>query len=174
MSVPIGKDAEHRATSRSMPSTKRFWNKIRAHFLLPALYGKHCNESIWQVTLPPRAESFVISMHIVLNVLLCAVSYSAFSRNLYWDSRSIQIWRLFSDRTGYMSYANFTVFFAFGIRNNVLIWLTGWEFPVFNRFHRWVARVATLEALLHSIGYTVYDLLNSFDAYKADFASRYW
>ena len=113
-------------------------------------------------------------MHIALNVILCAVSYSAFPRNLYWDGYAFQIWRSFSDRTGYMSYANLVVFFAFGIRNNILIWLTGWEFPTFNRFHRWVARVATLEALLHSIGYTVYDLMNGLENYQADFASRYW
>ncbi|KAM0287044.1 hypothetical protein ACHAQH_000729 [Verticillium albo-atrum] len=41
------------------------------------------------------------------------------------------------------------------MRNNVVIWLTGWDFGTYNNFHRWVARVATLQAVLHSIGYTV-------------------
>jgi hypothetical protein len=39
--------------------------------------------------------------------------------------------------------------------NNILIWLTGWGFGTFNTFHRWIARVATVQAILHSIGYTV-------------------
>lgn len=33
--------------------------------------------------------------------------------------------------------------------------LTGWHFGTFNNFHRWIARVATLQAVIHSIGYTV-------------------
>ena len=41
------------------------------------------------------------------------------------------------------------------MRNNLLLWLTGWDFGTYNNFHRWVARVATLQAVVHSIGYTV-------------------
>lgn len=41
------------------------------------------------------------------------------------------------------------------MRNNVVIWLTGWDFGTYNNFHRWVARIATLQAVVHSIGYTV-------------------
>lgn len=41
------------------------------------------------------------------------------------------------------------------MRNNVVIWLTGWDFGSYNNFHRWVARVATLQAVLHSVGYTI-------------------
>lgn len=33
--------------------------------------------------------------------------------------------------------------------------LTGWDFGTFNNFHRWIARIATLQAVVHSIGYTV-------------------
>ena len=40
------------------------------------------------------------------------------------------------------------------MRNNVLLWLTGWNFSTFNAFHRWTARVATVEAALHGIAYT--------------------
>lgn len=41
------------------------------------------------------------------------------------------------------------------MRNNVLVWLTGWNFNTYNQFHRWVARIATVEAIIHSVGYTV-------------------
>ena len=39
------------------------------------------------------------------------------------------------------------------------MWLTGWSFSTFNVFHRWVARVATIEAIVHSIGYTMFSFL---------------
>ena len=174
LSAAGSKDTEEPATRR--PSLlARLWNQVRAYFLLPATFRKRCSVSSWYGTLPPRAETFIISVHIFLNVVLCAVSYTAFDRNLDWDSKATQIWRYFSDRTGYLSYANLTVFFVFGIRNNILIWLTGWNFSTFNRFHRWVARIATLEAVLHSIAYIVFDFQDGgFATYIEDFARRYW
>lgn len=65
-----------------------------------------------------------------------------------------QILRHVSDRTGIISFANFPLIWLFGMRNNVLLWLTGWDFGTYNNFHRWVARVATVQAVIHSIGYT--------------------
>jgi hypothetical protein len=63
--------------------------------------------------------------------------------------------RYVSDRTGIISFVNFPLIWLFGMRNNVLLWLTGWDFGTYNNFHRWVARVATVQAIVHSIGYTV-------------------
>lgn len=42
------------------------------------------------------------------------------------------------------------------MRNNVAIWLTGWDFGTYNSFHRWTARIATVEAIIHSVGYTIF------------------
>lgn len=41
------------------------------------------------------------------------------------------------------------------MRNNLLMGMTGWDFGTFNNFHRWIARIATLQAVVHSVGYTV-------------------
>lgn len=60
-----------------------------------------------------------------------------------------------ADRTGIISFANFPFIWLFGMRNNVAIWLTGWDFGTYNNFHRWCARISTLEAVVHSILYTV-------------------
>lgn len=51
--------------------------------------------------------------------------------------------------------ANMPLMWVFAMRNNLLLWLTGWSFTTFNQFHRWIARIATIEAVIHSIGYTV-------------------
>lgn len=168
-------ESQEPATNRRTSLVARLWNHIRAYFLLPATFRKRCSVSRWYGQLPPRAETSIICIHIILNVVFCAVSYTAFPRNLSWNSEATQIWRYFSDRTGYLSYANVTVFFVFGIRNNILIWLTGWNFSTFNYFHRWVARIATLEAVLHSIAYTVFDFQDGgFADYIEDFARQYW
>ncbi|RFU33083.1 hypothetical protein B7463_g3217, partial [Scytalidium lignicola] len=72
-----------------------------------------------------------------------------------WPKVSTQIWRYLSDRTGIISFANFPLIWLFGMRNNALIWLTGWDFKTYSNFHRWVARVSTVQAVIHSVGYTV-------------------
>ena len=81
------------------------------------------------------------------------------------------------------------------MRNNVLLWLTGWSFSTFSQFHRWTARITTIHAILHSIAYTVEAFLGTFpqanvgeieensnvippdggkEEYYADWEERYW
>lgn len=52
------------------------------------------------------------------------------------------------------------------MRNNLLLWMTGWDFATYNNFHRWVARVSTVQAVIHSLGYTilVYHGTNTFQS----------
>ncbi|KJR84322.1 ferric-chelate reductase [Sporothrix schenckii 1099-18] len=71
-----------------------------------------------------------------------------------WPTITQQLLRYVSDRTGIISWANFPLIWLFGMRNNILLWLTGWDFGTYNNFHRWVARIATVQAIVHSIGYT--------------------
>ncbi|CRG91442.1 hypothetical protein PISL3812_08491 [Talaromyces islandicus] len=110
-----------------------------------------------------------------MNVILCCVSYHLFQNNLYWPNTRVQLWRYLADRAGVLAIANMPLVWAFGMRNNVLIWLTGWSFSTFNSFHRWVARVATIEAALHGISYTVELFLDGGkDGYDEEWAEKYW
>lgn len=72
-----------------------------------------------------------------------------------FPTKQKQILRYVSDRTGIISFANFPIIWLFGMRNNMLMWATGWGFGTYNNFHRWVARIATVQAIIHSIGYTI-------------------
>lgn len=127
---------------------------MKRYFIIPATFGYRCSQNVRWCTIPPRIQSLTISSFVVLNIVLCSVSYRVFSDNLYWPLISTQLWRYVSDRTGAIALANFPLIWLFGTRNNVLMWLTGWGFGTYNNFHRWVARVATVQAVVHSIGYT--------------------
>jgi predicted ferric reductase len=77
------------------------------------------------------------------------------TKSFSYPSVWLQILRHVSDRTGIISFANFPLIWLFGMRNNIVIWLTGWDFKTYNNFHRWVGRIATVQAVIHSIGYII-------------------
>jgi predicted ferric reductase len=128
---------------------------IKRHLTLPAAFGHRCSQPYGWCTIPPRTQSLTITFFVTLNVVLCTCSYELTKGNLYWPEKWVQLSRYVSDRTGIISLANFPLVWLFGMRNDVLMWMTGWGFGTYNAFHRWVARVATLQAVVHSLGYTV-------------------
>ncbi|KAF2279748.1 uncharacterized protein EI97DRAFT_413032 [Westerdykella ornata] len=134
--------------------TLRAYGLLKRYILVPATFGYRCAQNIGWCTIPPRVQSLTIFAFVILNLILCCISYPVFAGNLYWPLVSTQLWRYVSDRTGVIALANFPLIWLFGTRNNVLMWLTGWGFGTYNSFHRWVARVATVQAVVHSVGYT--------------------
>jgi predicted ferric reductase len=139
--------------SRSITRLPQAW--LKRFLTVPATFGDRCSRPYGWCTIPPRMQSLTIFLFVVLNVTLCSCSYRLTDGNLYWPEKSSQLLRYVSDRTGIISLANFPLVWLFGMRNDLLMWLTGWGFGTYNSFHRWVARVATLQAVVHSLGYTL-------------------
>jgi predicted ferric reductase len=127
---------------------------VKRYITIPATFGNLCSRPYGWCTVPPRIQSLTILLFIALNVVLCTCSYQLTDGNLWWPEKSAQLLRFVSDRTGIISLANFPLVWLFGMRNDALMWMTGWGFGTYNAFHRWLARVATLQAVVHSIGYT--------------------
>jgi len=133
---------------------------LKRYLTIPASFGTRCSQPYVGCTIPPRIQSLTIALFVILNIVLCSCSYRFTEGNLYWPEKSSQFLRFISDRTGIMSLANFPLVWVFGMRNDVLMWITGWGFGTYNAFHRWVARVATVQAVVHSLGYTLMILHN--------------
>ncbi|OAT14257.1 FRE family ferric-chelate reductase [Blastomyces gilchristii SLH14081] len=134
----------------------RHW--VRAYFIIPAAFGTHHQRLFYWCSIPTRIEAIVIVLFYIFSLVLTCVGHDVFRGNLFWDDIFSQIFRYVSDRTGIMSYANLCLLWLFGSRNNPFLWATGWSFATFNLFHRAIARVATIQAIVHSIGYTVLTL----------------
>ncbi|KAF6822849.1 ferric-chelate reductase [Colletotrichum plurivorum] len=128
---------------------------LKRYVTVPATFGYRCSQNLGWCTIPPRVQSLTIFAFVAVNVWYCVYGYYILPGHMYWPLVYKQTWRYVSDRTGIISFANFPIIWLFGMRNNLLMWATGWDFGTYNSFHRWVARVATVQAVIHTVGYIV-------------------
>ncbi|CAK7211544.1 hypothetical protein SCUCBS95973_001151 [Sporothrix curviconia] len=147
-----GQKGSYAKAGHSLARRPRVW--LQRHLTTPATFGWKTSQDFGWYTVPPRVQTVTITIFVVMNIAASVCGYHAFTGNMYWPTIKQQLLRYVSDRTGVISFVNFPLIWLFGMRNNVLLWLTGWDFGTYNNFHRWVARVATVEAIVHSIGYT--------------------
>ncbi|KAJ5746842.1 uncharacterized protein N7511_008538 [Penicillium nucicola] len=127
---------------------------LHTHIVIPAplaTRGRH----LLGCTFSTRAEALVVLGFWTLSIVFSLVGYHTFPGNIYYPEVSNQVLRYSADRTGIMSFANFPLLWLFAGRNNIFLWASGWSYASFNIFHRHVARVATLQAVVHSVFYII-------------------
>ncbi|CAK7236613.1 hypothetical protein SBRCBS47491_009698 [Sporothrix bragantina] len=158
------------------------WAKLQQFIFMPALLGPKSRlheplpANIGYV--PSRVLSLFIAVFIILNVVLSCISFSTFSPSIYWNSPEFNLCEFVGNRTGTLSLVNISMAILFAGRNNILLALTGWSQSTFLTLHRWAARVATVQAVVHSIVYTLAYFEPGYDgasAYAAEVAMPfYW
>ena len=148
----------YRVRHQASTGTSRVFTKIHTLFrrfvIIPAFAGYQHQQPLGWCTIPTRLQSLTIFTFVIYNLLVCAIGYKAFLPDIYGRSLSIQVFEYIADRAGVMACTNLALVWLFAGRNNVFLWLTGWSYATFNAFHRWTARLVTLQAVVHSIGYT--------------------
>ncbi|OAA58254.1 ferric-chelate reductase [Cordyceps fumosorosea ARSEF 2679] len=156
-----------------LPPIRASWLKRR--LVLPSTFGYRCAQRVWGCSVPPRLQSLTILTFVSINITCSFIGYRITRENYYFDDVVEQGLRYVSDRTGIMAFVNFPLIWLFGMRNNFALWLTGWDFGTYNSFHRWTARVATVQAIVHSVGYTVLLLRQgSWNALYTEYLEPYW
>ncbi|KAL2755734.1 hypothetical protein ACRALDRAFT_2027424 [Sodiomyces alcalophilus JCM 7366] len=167
--IRLDRLSSKKSQSRTTAVVDRVHTWLCRYITVPATFGYRCAQNLGWCTIPPRGQSLTILAFLILNILVSIHGYIVMPVNLYFGTPTKQILRYVSDRTGIVSFSNFPMIWLFGMRNNLALWLTGWDFGTYNNFHRWVARIATLQAIVHSIGYTVLILMNGGWGYFAWF-----
>ncbi|GFF78671.1 putative plasma membrane ferric-chelate reductase [Aspergillus lentulus] len=127
---------------------------IQTNLIIPAPLASSRRQLLWW-TFPGRIHAIVVLLFWILSIVLCLIGYRTFSDNIYWPEISAQLLRYVADRTGILSFANIPLLWLFAGRNNIFLWATGWSYSTFNVFHRHVAWIATLQAVVHTILYIV-------------------
>lgn len=130
---------------------------LRRHVTLPALFGARRLEPLPENMgyVPGRMLSFSIAVYVILNIIFSAVNFRSFQPNVWFFSSGFELCEYVGNRTGVLSLANMAMSILFAGRNNILLPITGWSQTTFLTLHRWTARVATVQAIVHSIVYTL-------------------
>ena len=92
---------------------------------------------------------------VLKSLVWSKISFKFMLLTLYSYTKAEQGWRYVADRTGIVCFGNIPFIWLFAGRNNFFLWMTGWSFSTFNIFHRHIAMIATLQAIIHSVCYTV-------------------
>ncbi|ANB10920.1 Fre3p [Sugiyamaella lignohabitans] len=133
--------------------------RLRAEFFLPPTgrYHHSTPKSLLGFTfnIPARIETIIISLFFIQNILLAFVGIETIENSVFYDSMSDQYADSIGYRAGVICMAELVLLIVFAGRNNLLIYITGWEMNTFNVFHKWVARMTAMQAVIHSIGYTI-------------------
>ncbi|KAL8751076.1 MAG: hypothetical protein Q9184_006189 [Pyrenodesmia sp. 2 TL-2023] len=131
--------------------------KFNAWFVDPPAFGsRHKTPIAGLFHVPTRGQAFFIFYLIAINIVLSAAGFHSMQPNSWYPSASGsdgEIISYLSNRFGVLSFANLVLLFLYAGRNNVLLWLTNWSHGTFLLLHRWVAWIATLQAVLHSAIY---------------------
>ena len=125
--------------------------------------------------MPKRDISLFIGAYVILNIIFSAVSFHHVTPNAWYADRRHEIAAYVSNRTGVLSFANLALAILFSGRNNLLINVTGWSQSTMLAIHRWASRVATVQAVVHSIIYTItYVWTGGYAAYRTEAAMAYY
>lgn len=158
-------------TSILIPSSRKFFNGtysrlIRKYITLPALRQRKRMVSqrfgIFEFLVPSRLETLVVFLFFWLLFAFNAVDiYYVPNDPVFLDKKEALI-RYMNDRTGIICTVLVPLLILFGGRNNFLQYLTGWNFTTMMVFHRWIARMVVVLAIIHSAGYTALYVLEGY------------
>ncbi|KAL2020514.1 hypothetical protein VTK56DRAFT_8314 [Thermocarpiscus australiensis] len=136
----------------------RSWTNV--HLVMAPTFSHHHHQPWGWLTIPLRLQSIVLVLYATIHITLLAVNYHIYDENYYYvnNTRRTQVLRYLGDRLGTLMSSTLPLLFLFGGRSNILVALTGWNYRTFNIFHRWIARILLLEAVVHGVIFSAFDI----------------
>ncbi|KAK2747992.1 hypothetical protein FQN57_001583 [Myotisia sp. PD_48] len=149
-------------------------DRLKPNFIYPSTVGKYHIQSLpYLLGNPPTmGQGIYILIFFILNVVLSAIDYSATQPNTMFDTTYQEIMGYISCRTGVIAFALAPLVILFSGRNNILLWVTNWSHSTYMLLHRWVARIFTIQVIVHSIVELV--LYIDKGTYEEELVTGYW
>jgi len=129
-----------------------WWPWLKKNLLYAPLWRVRHNEEFQlsaaynMGTLPSRGHTFILFAYLITNIAYCLnVVYRQSTESTVAELRG---------RSGSLAAFNLVLTVLFALRNNPLIWILEVPYDTFNLFHRWIARLAIFESILHILFWT--------------------
>ncbi|CAI7641743.1 unnamed protein product [Penicillium glandicola] len=149
---------------------------LRTHIIMPATFAPVLSnhQQLWlSHALPKRVDTLIVLGFWAVSIILSCVGYDSFTGNVSTPNLYQQNWQFTSDRTGVLSYACLPALWLFSGRNNVFTQMTHFSVQSFTMFHRHIAWVCTILAVVHSINYSVLFAVY-LNRYTFTWTQEYW
>ncbi|OCF57482.1 hypothetical protein L486_04940 [Kwoniella mangroviensis CBS 10435] len=142
-----------RGSSSRLSRGYTWWRK---KVTTPALFGYRHSQPWGWVSIPTRLQSILIFLFLAINVIFTCVGYDLFDDDTEdTNDKQSQLLVQLQYRTGVMCVYNLPLLWMLAGRNDVVLWLTGWSYSSVNLWHRYIARLAVIQAFIHGICYTI-------------------
>lgn len=152
---------------------------FREYVGIPALFNGRAANPVPFVrwVLPRRMITLVIFGYWAIVLIFLSVDYHIQLSPYGSYSQSQLVTSAIGLRSGYLAIYLLPIVFVTAGRNNVLIYLTGWSFEIWNHFHRNLARLVVLLIIVHAIAYSIMVknvYMTSLSAVWSEPAYKYW
>lgn len=136
----------------------RVSNTLRTHLTVPALSGPNkTNETqLWAVLdylAPTRLESLILAAFAALVSYLLVAKIHYIEGDPFYAQKGRALGRYVGVRSGILASYLLPLSVLFAGRNNILQWITRWEYATFVMLHRWILRIMVLLVIIHLHGY---------------------
>ncbi|RDL40516.1 Ferredoxin reductase-like, C-terminal NADP-linked [Venustampulla echinocandica] len=141
-------------TQRYFATPSSAFASLKKHVLYAPIFGKRHNRefqlsaAVNVGTLPTRFQLMFLLSYFATNVIFCVADIS------YGQPLTVVCTQI-RNRSGILAVANMIPLFIMAARNNPLINWLNLSFDTFNLLHRWVGRIVVLEAVAHTVAWTV-------------------
>ena len=132
--------------------TRPVINFFRKYLTEPALIGNlHLRKFPFRLGyIPSRIMTLLIICFIGLNAALTLLTYPTDKKvDTWFVSTSMRDTSFLANRIGILSFANMALLLLFSGRNSPILYITQAGRSDIIAFHRWLGRIATLEAVVH-------------------------
>ncbi|CAN3364243.1 ferric/cupric reductase transmembrane component 2 [Diutina catenulata] len=137
---------------------------IQRKVLLPATNKNNLQPSkIWGMEIgltPKRIETIILVIWIIIVIIMTGEDIRYDDNDMVYPKEKpragrVATARYLGDRSGIIGTFMLPLLILFAGRNNFLQWLTGCSYASFIVWHKWVARIFTIEILIHTGAWSV-------------------
>ncbi len=141
-------------TQRYFAKPNLTFANVKKHVLYAPLFRTRHNRefqlsaAMSMGNLPTRLHTLLLLGYLGTNIAFCFITIS-------WRADQAVYLLQLRNRTGILSVVNMIPLFIMGSRNNPLIGMLHIPYDTFNLLHRWLGRVAVLQAVIHTLAWTI-------------------